>query len=75
MCNTNCADIFPPAMPKMSVVEWEGVSDSTWLMKAQGGHTKSKAILKQAKEKTNNTETNAIMSGTHGCAEVSRLIS
>jgi hypothetical protein len=63
MCNANGADIFPPAMPKMSVDEWEGVSDS-WLMKAQGSHAKTMDILAQVKEKIENAEMNAIVGGT-----------
>jgi hypothetical protein len=56
MCDINGAEIYPPAMPRMNVVEWEGVSDSTWLMKSAGGRTKSRNILAQVKAQIENAD-------------------
>jgi hypothetical protein len=34
MCYTNGKDEFPSPVPKMELIDWCGVSDSTWLMKS-----------------------------------------
>jgi hypothetical protein len=48
----------------MDIVDWEGVSDSTWFMKSAGGRTRSRDILEQAKAKIPNANLIAIQGGT-----------
>jgi hypothetical protein len=64
VCNVNGANIFPPAVPKMGVIDWQGVSDSTWLMKSRGGHTTAVSIVEQVREKIKHAEMDAIAGGT-----------
>jgi hypothetical protein len=61
--NTNGADFYPWCLPNMETIDWNGASDSTWIIKSAGGATKSRFILPQVKRKIPNASLTSIQGG------------
>jgi hypothetical protein len=47
----------------MGAIDWNGVSDSTWIIKSAGGGARSRLMLPQVKEKMPNANLNSIQGG------------